>query len=50
MTNKQLIFKSAWNEHKIKLKHNCLSSFGDCLKKSFRIARMVKISTNGSGA
>lgn len=50
MTNKQLIFKSAWNEHKIKLKHNCSSSFGDCLKKYFLIARMVKISNNGLDA
>ena len=39
--NKSLVFQRAWNEHKIKLKHNCSSSLGDCLKRYFRIARML---------
>lgn len=39
--NKSLVFQRAWNEHKIKLKHNCSSNLGDCLKRYFRIARML---------
>lgn len=39
--NKSLVFKRAWNEHKIKIKHNCESSFGECLKKYFFIARVL---------
>ena len=39
--NKSLVFQRAWNEHKIKLKHNCSSVFSDCLKTYFRIAKML---------
>lgn len=39
--NKSLVFQRAWNEHKIKLKHNCSSSIGDCLKRYFHIARIL---------
>ena len=39
--NKSLVFQRAWNEHRIKLKHNYRSNFGDCLKRYFRIARML---------
>ncbi len=30
--NKSLIFQRAWNEHKVKLRHNCASNFSNCLK------------------
>jgi hypothetical protein len=39
--NKSLVFKRAWKEHNIKIKHNCQSVFGHCLKKYFRIARLL---------
>lgn len=39
--NKSLIFQRAWNVHKIKIKHNCPSSFADCLIRVYIIARML---------
>ena len=41
MMNKSLVFQRAWNEHKIKLNHNCASTFSDCLKRYFKIAQML---------
>jgi hypothetical protein len=39
--NKSLVFKRAWNEHKIKIKHNCKSNFSDCLKRHIKIAKIL---------
>jgi hypothetical protein len=39
--NRKLVFKRAWADHKIKLKHNCESRFGDSVKSYFRVARML---------
>lgn len=39
--SKSLVFKRAWAEHKLKLKHNCKSNFSDCLKHYFKISRML---------
>ena len=39
--NKALVFKRAWTEHKIKLKHHCNSNFSDCLKHYFKLARLL---------
>ena len=41
MSKRSLIFKRAWKEHKIKLKHNCSSNFGDILRQNFLIARLI---------
>ena len=44
MTNiqRKLVFKRAWREHKIKLKHNCSSTLSECLIRHYRIARLLK--------
>lgn len=39
--NKSLVFKRAWNEHKVKMRHNCQSTFGSCLSRQFNVARML---------
>jgi hypothetical protein len=38
---KSLIFKRAWKSHKIKLKHNCKSRFGDELKRCIKINKLM---------
>lgn len=39
---RQLIFKKAWKEHKIKLAHGCASDFGKCLKRQYKLARLFE--------
>jgi hypothetical protein len=38
---RKLVFERAWHEHKLKLKHNCESTLSECLKRYFRIAKLM---------
>jgi hypothetical protein len=39
---RKLVFENAWHEHKVKLRHNCTSTLSECLKRHFRLARLLK--------